>query len=71
MKAGNAEVLSACHRLRSATSRCSPSTAKGTVELKDMIVFLVQASGGKPSIAILVDSPSRVTDGGVVIGDPD
>ena len=69
VKAGNAEVLSACHRLRSHDIALRPSAVKGTVELHDVIVFPVEAgSDGKLGIAILVDSPSRVTDGGVIWG---
>ena len=68
VKAGNAEVLSACHRLRSHDVALRPSAVKGRVELHDVIVFPVEGAGSKVSIAILVDSPSRVTDGGILIG---
>lgn len=68
VKAGNAEVLSACHRLRSRDVAMRPARTKGTVELNDMIVFLVQGQGGKHVISILVDSPSRVTEGGGASG---
>ena len=69
VKAGNAEVLSACHRLRSHDVAMHPAAqAKGAVELHDMIVFLLKSSTGKLEIAILVDSPSRVTAGGVASG---
>lgn len=69
VKAGNAEVLASCHRLRSKDVALRPAKAKGTVELHDVIVFPVTAGAtGKQSIAILVDSPSRVTEGGVIIG---
>jgi len=68
VKAGNAEVLSACHRLRSHDVALRQSNVKGRVELHDVIVFPVQGEGSKISIAILVDSPSRVTDGGILIG---
>jgi len=68
VKAGDGEVLSACHRLRSKEIALQPDTADG-VELHDLIVFLVQGANGKPSIAILVDSPSRVTTGGIAVGD--
>lgn len=70
VKAGDGEVLSGCHRLRSKEIALQPSTAEG-VELHDLIVFLVQGDGGKPKIAILVDSPSRVTTGGIVVGEGD
>jgi hypothetical protein len=70
VKAGNAEVLSACHRLRTRDVAMRPADAKGAVELNDMIGFLVQAEGGKHSIAILVDSPSRVTGSGVIVLGP-
>lgn len=68
VKAGNAEVLSACHRLRSRDIAMRPAAAKGAVELNDMIVFLVQGEAGKHVISILVDSPARVTDGGGASG---
>jgi hypothetical protein len=67
VKTGNAEVLSSCHRLRSRDVAMRPSKVKGTVELNDMIAFLVQGDTGKPVMSILVDSPARVTDDGVVI----
>lgn len=69
VKAGNAEVLSACHRLRSHDVALRPSRVKGAIELHDVIVFPVESSGNrKLGVAILIDSPSRVTDGGVVVG---
>lgn len=69
VKAGNAEVLSACHRLRSHDVAMHPAaTAKGAVELNDMIIFLVQNPDGTRAIAVLVDSPSRVTTGGIATG---
>jgi hypothetical protein len=67
VKAGNAEVLSACHRLRSRDVAMRPAKVKGTIELNDMIAFLVQGTDGKKYMSILVDSPSRVTDEGTVI----
>jgi hypothetical protein len=67
VKAGNAEVLASCHRLRSRDVALRPAKVKGTVELHDVIVFPVVAGPGKPSAAILVDSPSRVTEGGVIV----
>jgi hypothetical protein len=67
--AGNGEVLSTCHRMRSKEIALQPANADG-VELHDLIVFLVQGERGKPVIAILVDSPSRVTSGGIVVGQP-
>ena len=69
IKAGDGEVLSQCHRLRSREVALNPSTAAaGGVELKDMIVFLLSAERGKNAIAILIDSPSRVTHDGVIVG---
>jgi hypothetical protein len=68
VKAGNAEVLSACHRLRSRDIAMRPAKTKGAVELNDMIAFLVEGENGKHVISILIDSPSRVTDSGVVVG---
>ena len=41
-----------------------PAAAKGSLELHDVIVFLVQGANGKHQISILVDSPARVTHGG-------
>ena len=65
VKAGNAEVLSSCHRLRSNNVAMHPAAAlKGAVELHDMIVFLIQEPDGKHGVSILLDSPSRVTHGG-------
>jgi hypothetical protein len=66
VKAGNAEVLSTCHRLRSRDVAMHPPKVKGTVELNDMIAFPVQDANGAKSFVILVDSPARVTDGGVI-----
>jgi hypothetical protein len=68
VKAGNAEVLSGCHRLRSRDIAMRPATTKGSVELNDMIVFLVQGENNKHVISILVDSPARVTEGGGATG---
>jgi hypothetical protein len=69
VKAGDGEVLSQCHRLRSRDVALKPAKAKGAaIELQDMIVFLVPAEQGKHGIAILVDSPSRVTDNGSATG---
>jgi hypothetical protein len=68
VKAGDGEVLSSCHRLRSREVALKPSTERGALELKDMIVFLLPGTSGKNSIAILVDSPSRVTGDGVIVG---
>jgi hypothetical protein len=65
VKTGNAEVLSSCHRLRSRDIAMRPSKVKGAVELNDMIAFLIQ-EGGKPTMSILVDSPARVTDDGII-----
>ncbi len=69
VKAGNAEVLSTCHRLRSQDVALHPAAAaKGAVELHDVIVFLVPEANGRHAISILLDSPSRVTHGGVIHG---
>jgi hypothetical protein len=68
VKAGDGEVLSQCHRLRSREVALKPSAARDEVELKDMIVFLLPGERSKNSIAILVDSPSRVTGSGVIVG---
>lgn len=68
VKAGNAEVLSACHRLRSRDIALRPSRVRDVVELHDVIVFPLESTGPKLSVAILIDSPARVTDGGVIVG---
>jgi len=68
IKAGDGEVLSSCHRLRSKEVALKPSKLRGAVELKDMIVFLLSAERGQNSIAILIDSPSRVTEDGSAVG---
>jgi hypothetical protein len=67
VKAGNAEVLASCHRLRSRDVALRPAKVKGAVELHDVIVFPIVTAPGKPSAAILFDSPSRLTTGGTVI----
>ncbi len=67
VKAGNAEVLSACHRLRSRDVAMHPSAVKGAIELNDMIAFPVNSDDGKLAFAILVDSPARVTDTDVLL----
>jgi hypothetical protein len=66
VKTGNAEVLSGCHRLRSRDVAMRPAKVKGTIELNDMIAFLVNGDDGHKYLSILVDSPARVTDDGVV-----
>jgi hypothetical protein len=67
VKTGNAETLASCHRLRSRDVAMRPPRVKGTVELNDMVAFLVQSADGHKYMSILVDSPSRVTDDGVII----
>jgi hypothetical protein len=67
VKTGNAEALSACHRLRSHGVAMRPAKTKGAVELNDLVAFLLQDADGNKYMSILVDSPSRVTDEGVVI----
>jgi len=67
VKAGNAEVLSSCHRLRSRDIAMRPAKVKGIVELNDMIAFLVEGENGKPMMSILVDSPARVTENGSMV----
>lgn len=68
VKAGDGEVLSQCHRLRSREVALKPSASKNAVELKDLLVFLLPGERGKNSIAILIDTPSRVTGDSVVVG---
>jgi hypothetical protein len=67
VKAGDGEALASCHRLR-AKDVATKSGDKGSVELADMIVFLLAPDQGKNAIAILIDSPSRVTDEPVIVG---
>ncbi len=67
VNAGDGEVLSSCHRLRSREVALNPSTATGA-ELNDIIVFLVQGDNGKHVISILVDTPSRVTGSTIIQG---
>jgi hypothetical protein len=69
VKAGNGEVLSQCHRLRSRDVVMRPEReTRGVAELNDMIVFLVRGEAGKRVISVLVDSPSRVTGSGIIVG---
>lgn len=67
VNAGNAEVLSSCHRLRSKEVALKPATAQGA-ELNDLLIFLVEGTGNKHVISILVDTPSRVTSTGGATG---
>ena len=67
VKSGNAEILSACHRLRSRDVAMRPAAVKGTIELNDMIAFLVQGTDGHKYMSILVDSPARVTGDGTIV----
>jgi hypothetical protein len=67
VKTGNAETLASCHRLRSRDVAMRAPRVKGTVELNDLVAFLVQGTDGHKYMSILVDSPSRVTDDGVII----
>jgi hypothetical protein len=68
VKAGNGEVLSSCHRLRSSEVATSAAGKKDSAELADMIVFLLSPDKGEKSVAILIDSPARVTWEPVIIG---
>jgi hypothetical protein len=69
VKTGDAELLATCHRLRSHDVALHPAAAKDAVELHDVIVFLLQPTAGQGhSISILLDSPSRVTHAGHIIG---
>jgi len=67
VKTGDAEVLASCHRLRTHDVAMRPSKVEGTVELNDLVAFLVQLDG-QPAVSIQVDSPSRLTDDGTYIG---
>lgn len=65
VKAGNAEVLATCHRLRSHDVAMHPAAVRGAVELHDMIVFLLPPDdSGARKAFVLLDSPSRVTHNG-------
>ncbi len=72
IKAGNAEVLSSCHRLRSQEVVMHPTADLKGDELHDLIVFLLEPVPPKKKggIAILLDSPARVTHNGIIHGDP-
>lgn len=69
VKTGNAELLASCHRLRTHDVALRPSTVKGSVELNDLVAFLVKDEDGGQSMTILVDSPARMTteDHGTVV----
>lgn len=67
VKAGDGEVLSACHRLRSREVALKPPSSRG-VELSDLLVFLVEGENNKHVISILIDTPSRVTGDGMHVG---
>lgn len=67
VKAGNGETLAACHRFRSRDVAMHPGALAGSVELHDTLVFPLQVpTGAKKGIAILVDTPARMTHGGIV-----
>ena len=68
VKAGNGEVLSSCHRLRSTEVTASAAGKKDGAELVDMIVFLLAPQQGEKAVAILIDSPARVTWDPIIIG---
>jgi hypothetical protein len=70
VKSGNSEALSSCHRLRSREVGMHPSAAAGGIELHDMIIFLIASGTKKGEVAILLDSPARVTHEGVIHGGP-
>jgi hypothetical protein len=66
VKTGDAETLASCHRLRSHDVAMHAAAQAGAVELHDVIMFLVAPAGGsKRSLTVLLDSPARVTHGGV------
>lgn len=68
VKAGDGEVLSSCHRLRSRDVALRSSDAKDGVEHGDVIVFLLSPERGENAVAVLIDSPARVTNDVIVIG---
>jgi hypothetical protein len=72
VKTGNAETLSTCHRLRSRDVVMHPTADSQGDELHDLVVFLLApvAPKTKGGIAILLDSPARVTHAGIIHGDP-
>jgi hypothetical protein len=65
VKTGDAEILASCHRLRSHDVAMHPAAVKGAVELHDLILFLLQPTEKAHAVAVLLDSPSRVTHAGV------
>jgi len=70
VKAGNAEILASCHRLRSPDVAMRGGESKGAVEVNDVVAFLVNDADGTKSMAILVESPSRMTGTGVIVVRP-
>jgi len=69
VKTGDAEVLAGCHRLRSHDVALHPAAAsRDAVELHDVIVFLLAPKGAQKEVALLLDSPSRVTHNGIIHG---
>lgn len=73
VKTGDAEKLSSCHRLRSRDVAMHAAAVEGGLELHDVIVFLLkpERDGSKGGIAMLLDSPARVTHNGIIHGVPD
>lgn len=70
IKAGNQETLADCHRLTSSEVAMHASQVPGSVELHQTIVFPLAASAaGKRGIAMLIDSPARLTHNGVIHGE--
>ena len=67
VKAGDAEVLASCHRLRARDVAMRPSTDKAAVEQNNVVAFLVKDTDDKPVISILVDSPARLTDDAIIV----
>jgi len=61
VKAGDAEVLATCHRLRARDVATQRGGTKGSVELSDVLAFLVNDASGTKSMSILVEAPARMT----------
>lgn len=68
VKAGNAEALVSCHRLRNTSVAMHPSgNEQEAVERHDVTFYLIEATEKLPrSAAITLDSPSALTHFGAV-----
>jgi hypothetical protein len=65
VKAGDGEVLASCHRLRA--KDVATAAVKGGSEMGDLLVFILPPAKDANAVAILIDSPSRVTQSPPII----